>query len=242
MKERPGSKITPPQGEAGGRKRPNEDKTRVRHEGENGRAQEGGLNSPKTRSRSTKNAVGRKMLLFFCCSWNEKERSLQGKLTDDTAGVTKLEPALTLIPVLIYSPVCQPILRYVEEALHSCGVIWKVICEYVPLSQYGGYDPRLVTEWARVQIPRDKIILCGDLNARHPSWGSVRADARGTKLLDLTNTNFVELIAPPTPTRFLFVGAHHSPNPNCALQSVKTIESSSLPSSPWRAQNTHQRS
>ncbi|GFW72036.1 hypothetical protein TNCV_4789241 [Trichonephila clavipes] len=32
---------------------------------------------------------------------NENERSLQGKLTDDTAGVTKLEPALTLIPVLM---------------------------------------------------------------------------------------------------------------------------------------------
>ncbi|GFX17810.1 hypothetical protein TNCV_2292591 [Trichonephila clavipes] len=34
MKERPVSEVTPPQGEAGGRKRPNEDETRVRHEGE----------------------------------------------------------------------------------------------------------------------------------------------------------------------------------------------------------------
>ncbi|GFW97085.1 hypothetical protein TNCV_2697071 [Trichonephila clavipes] len=72
---RPVSEITPPQGEAGGGKRPNEDETGERHEIENGRAQEGG--------------------------WNEKERSLQGKLTDDTAGVTKLEPALTLFPVLM---------------------------------------------------------------------------------------------------------------------------------------------
>ncbi|GFU49415.1 dnaJ homolog shv [Trichonephila clavipes] len=47
MRERPVSEITPPQGEAGGRKRPNEDETRVRHEGENGRAQEGGLTAPK---------------------------------------------------------------------------------------------------------------------------------------------------------------------------------------------------
>ncbi|GFW31229.1 hypothetical protein TNCV_2578101 [Trichonephila clavipes] len=66
MKERPVSEITPPQGEAGGKKRPNVDETRARLEGENGRAQERrGLNSPKTRSRSTKNAVGRKMLLVF---------------------------------------------------------------------------------------------------------------------------------------------------------------------------------
>ncbi|GFV90408.1 transposable element Tcb1 transposase [Trichonephila clavipes] len=42
MKERPVSEITPPQGEAGGRERPNEDETRVLHEGENGRAQEKG--------------------------------------------------------------------------------------------------------------------------------------------------------------------------------------------------------
>ncbi|GFX67378.1 putative RNA-directed DNA polymerase from transposon X-element [Trichonephila clavipes] len=38
------------------------------------------LSAPKTRSRSTKNAVGRKMLLFFfLCSRNEKEKSLQGE-------------------------------------------------------------------------------------------------------------------------------------------------------------------
>ncbi|GFU10644.1 hypothetical protein TNCV_1773171 [Trichonephila clavipes] len=103
MKERPVSEITPPQGEAGGRKRPNEDETRVRHEGENGRAQEGGLTVPKRVRGAPKTQWEGKCCYFFCCccSWNEKERSLQGKLTDDTAGVTKLEPALTLIPVLM---------------------------------------------------------------------------------------------------------------------------------------------
>ncbi|GFY00973.1 hypothetical protein TNCV_1363791 [Trichonephila clavipes] len=35
------SEYTPPQGEAGGRKRPNENETEVRHEGE-----EGGLTAP----------------------------------------------------------------------------------------------------------------------------------------------------------------------------------------------------
>ncbi|GFX51155.1 hypothetical protein TNCV_2735061 [Trichonephila clavipes] len=94
MKERPVSEITPRRGRREGRKRPNEDETRERHEGENGRAQEGGggLNSPKTRSRSTKNAVGRKMLLFFAARMKKKESARE--LTDDTAGVTKLEPAL----------------------------------------------------------------------------------------------------------------------------------------------------
>ncbi|GFW83229.1 hypothetical protein TNCV_2508691 [Trichonephila clavipes] len=74
MKERPISEITPPQGEAGGRERPNEDETRVRHQVENGRPQEGGLISLKTRSRSTKNAVGRKMLHFFCAAEMKKKR------------------------------------------------------------------------------------------------------------------------------------------------------------------------
>ncbi|GFX17572.1 hypothetical protein TNCV_3411721 [Trichonephila clavipes] len=40
------SEITPPQVEAGGRERPNVDETRVRHEGENGGTQEGGLINP----------------------------------------------------------------------------------------------------------------------------------------------------------------------------------------------------
>ncbi|GFY28629.1 hypothetical protein TNCV_3439961 [Trichonephila clavipes] len=70
---RPVSEITPPLGEAGGGKRPNEDETGERHEVENGRAQEGGrLNSPKTRSRSTNNAVERKMLLFFAAGMKKK--------------------------------------------------------------------------------------------------------------------------------------------------------------------------
>ncbi|GFX22054.1 hypothetical protein TNCV_540201 [Trichonephila clavipes] len=43
------------------KKRPNENETKVRHEGRNGGAQgRGGLTAPKTRSRSTKNAVGMK--------------------------------------------------------------------------------------------------------------------------------------------------------------------------------------
>ncbi|GFU12847.1 hypothetical protein TNCV_3574101 [Trichonephila clavipes] len=37
----------------------------------------------------------------FFCSRNEKERVCKEKLTDTTAGGTKLEPALTLIPVLM---------------------------------------------------------------------------------------------------------------------------------------------
>ncbi|GFX17795.1 hypothetical protein TNCV_2292441 [Trichonephila clavipes] len=81
MKERPVSEITPLQVEAGGRERPNEDETRVRHEGENGRAQEGGgVNSPKTRSKSTKNAVGRKMLLFFVAAGMKKKGVCKGNL------------------------------------------------------------------------------------------------------------------------------------------------------------------
>ncbi|GFW56441.1 hypothetical protein TNCV_2089481 [Trichonephila clavipes] len=100
MNERPVSENTPPQGEAGGRERPNEDKTRVRHEGENGRVQEGGgLTAPKRVRGAPKTKWEGKCCFFF--QLELKERSLQGKLTHDTAGETKLEPALTLIPVLM---------------------------------------------------------------------------------------------------------------------------------------------
>ncbi|GFU96375.1 hypothetical protein TNCV_89511 [Trichonephila clavipes] len=57
MKERPVSEITPPQGKAVGRERPNEDETRVRHEERSGK----------------ENAA----IFFLGGSWNEKERCLQ---------------------------------------------------------------------------------------------------------------------------------------------------------------------
>ncbi|GFX82479.1 hypothetical protein TNCV_2166271 [Trichonephila clavipes] len=57
-----------------------------------------GLNSPKTRSRSTKNAVEREMLLF--CSRNEKEKSLQGETYRRHSRCNEAG-ALTLIPVLM---------------------------------------------------------------------------------------------------------------------------------------------
>ncbi|GFV06348.1 hypothetical protein TNCV_1528721 [Trichonephila clavipes] len=87
-------------GEAGGRERPNEDETGVTSRGREGKsAGREGLTAPKRVSRSTKNAVGRRMLLF--CSRNEKKSLCKEKLTDATAGGTKLEPTLTLIPVLM---------------------------------------------------------------------------------------------------------------------------------------------
>ncbi|GFW62891.1 transposable element Tcb2 transposase [Trichonephila clavipes] len=80
MKERPVSEITPPQGEAGGRERPNEDETRVRHEGENGRAQEGGLTAPK-RVRGAPRTQWEGKCCFFFRSWNEKEKGLNRRTT-----------------------------------------------------------------------------------------------------------------------------------------------------------------
>ncbi|GFX92659.1 hypothetical protein TNCV_4087641 [Trichonephila clavipes] len=86
MKERPVSEITPPQGEAGGRKRPNEDETRVRHEGEKGKAQEGGgLTAPKCVREAPRTQWEGKCCYFylfiylFICSRNEEEKSLQGE-------------------------------------------------------------------------------------------------------------------------------------------------------------------
>ncbi|GFS98338.1 hypothetical protein TNCV_2208701 [Trichonephila clavipes] len=94
-------KSFPLQGEAGGRERLNEDETGVTSRGREWKSAGRGGNSPKTRSRSTKNAVGRKMMLIFFAAGMKKKRVCKEKLTDATAGGTKLEPALTLIPVLM---------------------------------------------------------------------------------------------------------------------------------------------
>ncbi|GFV18612.1 hypothetical protein TNCV_2872441 [Trichonephila clavipes] len=90
----------PPQGEAGGRERPNEDETEVTSRGREGKsAGREGLTAPK-RVRGAPKPQWERECCFFC-SRNEKKKSLQVKLTDATAGGTKLEPALTLIPVLM---------------------------------------------------------------------------------------------------------------------------------------------
>ncbi|GFX42393.1 hypothetical protein TNCV_1519571 [Trichonephila clavipes] len=73
-KERPVSEITPPQGEAGGRKRRNEDETRVRHEGENGRAQEGGGLTAPTHVRGAPRTQWEGKCCFFFAAGMKKKR------------------------------------------------------------------------------------------------------------------------------------------------------------------------
>ncbi|GFW39167.1 hypothetical protein TNCV_1831571 [Trichonephila clavipes] len=80
MKERPVSEITPPQWEAGGREPPNEDETRVRHEGENGRAQEGGLTVPKRVRGAPRTQWEGKCCCFFFAAGMKKKRVCKGNL------------------------------------------------------------------------------------------------------------------------------------------------------------------
>ncbi|GFX88631.1 probable RNA-directed DNA polymerase from transposon X-element [Trichonephila clavipes] len=45
-------------------------------------------------------------------------------------------------------------------------------------------------------------IVAGDCNAKHTSWGCVSSDPRGNYLLRYITNNKLDLIAPPTPTRY----------------------------------------
>ncbi|GFT66249.1 probable RNA-directed DNA polymerase from transposon X-element [Trichonephila clavipes] len=45
-------------------------------------------------------------------------------------------------------------------------------------------------------------IVAGDYNAKHTSWGCVSSDPRGNYLLRYITNNKLDLIAPPTPTRY----------------------------------------
>ncbi|GFT85055.1 RNA-directed DNA polymerase from mobile element jockey [Trichonephila clavipes] len=45
-------------------------------------------------------------------------------------------------------------------------------------------------------------ILVGDLNAKHTSWGCPVNDARGNRLYRYVVNSGIDVIAPPTPTRF----------------------------------------
>ncbi|GFX35178.1 probable RNA-directed DNA polymerase from transposon X-element [Trichonephila clavipes] len=50
-------------------------------------------------------------------------------------------------------------------------------------------------------------IVAGDYNAKHTSWGCVSSDPRGNYLLRYITNNKLDLIAPPTPTRYGFDSA-----------------------------------
>ncbi|GFW05705.1 RNA-directed DNA polymerase from mobile element jockey [Trichonephila clavipes] len=45
-------------------------------------------------------------------------------------------------------------------------------------------------------------ILVGDFNAKHTSWGCPVSDTRGNKLYHYIMNKNIDVLAPPTPTRF----------------------------------------
>ncbi|GFY47692.1 uncharacterized protein TNIN_90271 [Trichonephila inaurata madagascariensis] len=53
--------------------------------------------------------------------------------------------------------------------------------------------------------PTDKLhclLKAGDYNAKHTSWGCTNSDPRGNYLLRYITNNNIDLISPPTPTRY----------------------------------------
>ncbi|GFS64220.1 probable RNA-directed DNA polymerase from transposon X-element [Trichonephila clavipes] len=48
----------------------------------------------------------------------------------------------------------------------------------------------------------NKTILVGDFNAKHTSWGCHCSDTRGNRLYNYIVKNSIDVLAPPTPTRF----------------------------------------
>ncbi|GFV19637.1 probable RNA-directed DNA polymerase from transposon X-element [Trichonephila clavipes] len=47
-----------------------------------------------------------------------------------------------------------------------------------------------------------KTILVGDFNAKHTSWGCHCSDTRGNRLYNYIVNNSIDVLAPPTPTRY----------------------------------------
>ncbi|GFU13353.1 hypothetical protein TNCV_3843461 [Trichonephila clavipes] len=45
-------------------------------------------------------------------------------------------------------------------------------------------------------------ILVGDFNAKHTSWGCPVSDTRGNRLHRYITNNNIDVLVPPTPTRF----------------------------------------
>jgi hypothetical protein len=73
---------------------------------------------------------------------------------------------------------------------------------------------------------RNKCVLAGDLNAKHPFWNSAISNPSGEKLLQLYHVNDFEISAPQNPT-------HYSPAGNGdvlhrVLWSITTSDSHTL--------------
>ncbi|GFU58867.1 RNA-directed DNA polymerase from mobile element jockey [Nephila pilipes] len=45
-------------------------------------------------------------------------------------------------------------------------------------------------------------LICGDLNAKHTTWGCTYNSSRGNALKNFADQNGIDILAPPTPTRF----------------------------------------
>ncbi|GFW08945.1 hypothetical protein TNCV_3474951 [Trichonephila clavipes] len=99
-KERPISEFTPPAGGGWRKRAADEDETKVTSRGREGKsAGREGFTAPKRVQGAPKTQWEGECCFF--CSRNKKKRVYKEKLTDATAGGTKLEPAFTLIPVLM---------------------------------------------------------------------------------------------------------------------------------------------
>lgn len=85
----------------------------------------------------------------------------------------------------------------------------------------------------------DRVLFCGDINAKHASWNSRRTNQRGIRLFDLEARLNAVITAPEDPTHIPYV-AHHRPDvldvaivknidPDLHLKSINDLSSNHLP-------------
>ncbi|GFU80864.1 probable RNA-directed DNA polymerase from transposon X-element [Trichonephila clavipes] len=81
--------------------------------------------------------------------------------------------------------------------------------DHEPIQIGSTYIPPANEHFRNLNVALDPIfnsnnmtILVGDFNAKHTSWGCPVSDTRGNRLYQYIINNNIEVIAPPTPTRF----------------------------------------
>ncbi|GFW56165.1 probable RNA-directed DNA polymerase from transposon X-element [Trichonephila clavipes] len=97
-----------------------------------------------------------------------------------------------------------PLLTGVEGTLITITPI-----DYDPILVGSIYIPPINNYFRNLGVALDtifnfnnKTILVGDFNAKHTSWGCHCSDTRGNRLYNYIVNNSIDVLAPPTPTRF----------------------------------------
>ncbi|GFT46362.1 RNA-directed DNA polymerase from mobile element jockey [Trichonephila clavipes] len=162
--------------------------------------------------------MGRQLFMFALCVWNLRSTDgVRSRIVEMRVFIDKHSPDLFLIQETHlrpeYSFNIPNYIYYRNDRTNLTRGVEATLVALTPSDQ----EPFLVASIYAPPNPNYRNLgadlngsfkifksafLAGDFNAKHTSWGCVNSDPRGNYLLRFITNNNLDLIAPPTPTRY----------------------------------------